>query len=76
MPKRHLSSLTTVGPDDETDLRALFAATQRVARAVETTQGAAGVLTNLGEFQDSKHLHIHVHSGNKLGWRRSARSSR
>jgi hypothetical protein len=24
---------------------------------------AAAVLTNLGAYQDSKHLHIHVHSG-------------
>ena len=66
VPKRHLSSLTSVGPDDELDIRALFAAVQRVARDVERTKGAAGVLTNLGEYQDSKHLHIHVYSGDML----------
>ena len=66
MPKRHLSSLTTLGPDDELDVRALFAAVQQVARVVERTTGAAGVLTNLGRYQDSKHLHIHVYAGEKL----------
>ncbi len=66
VPKRHLSSLTTVGPDDELDVRALFWAVQRVARDVERTKGAAGVLTNLGTYQDSKHLHVHVYSGDKL----------
>lgn len=66
VPKRHLSSLTTVGPDDELDIRALLAAVQRVARDVETTMGAAGVLTNLGKYQDSKHLHIHVYAGEEL----------
>lgn len=66
VPKRHLSSLTTVGPDDELDLRALFAAVQRVARDMERSHGAAGVLTNLGRYQDSKHLHIHVYAGDKL----------
>jgi histidine triad (HIT) family protein len=66
VPKRHLSSLTTVGPDDEIDVRALFWAVQRVARDVERTKGAAGVLTNLGTYQDSKHLHVHVYSGDKL----------
>lgn len=66
VPKRHISSLTTAGVDDELDLRALFGAVQRVARDVEKTEGAAGVLTNLGEYQDSKHLHIHVFAGEKL----------
>lgn len=66
VPKRHLPSLTTVGVDDEADVRALFAAVQRVAREVEKTQGAAGVLTNLGDYQDSKHLHIHVYAGDPV----------
>ena len=66
VPKRHLASLTTVGAEDERDLRALFGVVQRIAREVETTQGAAGVLTNLGSYQDSKHLHIHVYTGDKL----------
>jgi histidine triad (HIT) family protein len=66
VPKRHLASLTAVGPGDELDVRALLAAVQRVARDVEKITGAAGVLTNLGRYQDSKHLHIHVYSGDKL----------
>ena len=66
VPKRHLYSLTTVAADDELDIRALFSAVQRVACDIEATKGAAGVLTNLGEYQDSKHLHIHVYSGHKL----------
>jgi histidine triad (HIT) family protein len=63
VPKRHLASFTSVTSADEPDLRALFAVVQRLARHVETTEGAAAVLTNLGSYQDSKHLHIHVHSG-------------
>lgn len=66
VPKRHLDSFSTVGEEDERDLRALFAVVQRLAREVETSQGAAGVLTNLGGYQDSKHLHIHVYAGEKL----------
>lgn len=62
-PKRHLDSFTTLGIEDEADVRALFAVVQRIAREVEVEQGAAAVLTNLGTYQDSKHLHIHVHSG-------------
>lgn len=66
VPKRHLVSLTTVGPGDEPDIRALFATVQRVARDVENAEGAAGVLTNLGAYQESKHLHIHIYAGDRL----------
>lgn len=63
VPKQHIGSLTTAGAADEDQLRALFAVVQSVAREVEREHGAAAVLTNLGAYQDSKHLHIHVHSG-------------
>src|SRR5699024_7109519 len=63
VPKRHIASLTAAGPEDEADLRALLTVVTGVARRVEREHGAAAVLTNLGDYQDSKHLHIHVHSG-------------
>jgi len=68
VPRRHLASLTSLAPqdEDEADVRALLAVVQRVAREVETTYGAAAVLTNLGTYQDSKHLHVHVSSGARL----------
>jgi histidine triad (HIT) family protein len=34
-----------------------------VAEEVTAQHGACRVLTNLGEYQDSKHLHFHVNSG-------------
>ena len=66
VPKRHLGSLLTVGPADEAGVRALLGVVQRVARQVEAAHGAVGVLTNLGRYQDSKHLHVHVYAGDKL----------
>jgi histidine triad (HIT) family protein len=66
VPKRHIASFTTAGPADEADVRALLAVVQRLAREVEEQHGAAAVLTNLGTYQDSKHLHVHVHSGPQL----------
>jgi histidine triad (HIT) family protein len=63
VPKRHIASLTTVGPEDEADVRALLSVVQRIARQVEEEHGEAAVLTNLGRYQDSKHLHVHVQSG-------------
>ncbi|MBG6098600.1 histidine triad (HIT) family protein [Nocardioides luteus] len=66
VPKRHIGSLTTVSAEDETDVRELFDVVQTVARDVEREHGAAAVLTNLGAYQDSMHLHVHIHSGGRL----------
>lgn len=66
IPKRHIASFTTVAPADELDIRDLLAVVQRVAAEVERDHGAARVLTNLGRYQDSKHLHVHVSAGDEL----------
>lgn len=66
VPKRHIASLTTVTDADEEDVRALLRVVQRVAARVEEEHGAAAVLTNLGRYQDSRHLHVHVSSGQPL----------
>ncbi len=63
VPVRHIASLTSVTVADEADVRALLAVVQAVARRVEAEHGEAAVLTNLGRYQDSKHLHVHVHAG-------------
>jgi len=64
VPKAHVDSLLTV----ENDLLIeLMDAAKNVAAQVLAEKGAARVLTNLGEYQDSKHLHFHVYSGEKLG---------
>jgi histidine triad (HIT) family protein len=66
IPKRHLASLITVTEADEPDVRELFAVVQQIAAAITGRTGAARVLTNLGDYQDSKHLHVHVSSGPPL----------
>lgn len=66
IPKRHVPSLTDLGDADEELLHELLAVVRAVASEVEREHGAARVLTNLGEYQDSKHLHFHVNSGDPL----------
>jgi histidine triad (HIT) family protein len=63
VPKQHIASFTKVSSADEHVVRRLLAVVQSIAAETERTTGAAAVLTNLGEYQDSKHLHVHVHSG-------------
>ncbi|HEX5598660.1 MAG TPA: HIT domain-containing protein [Micromonosporaceae bacterium] len=63
VPKRHVPSLVDLGDADEDLLHRVLAVVRQVAARVEQEQGACRVLTNLGRYQDSKHLHFHVCSG-------------
>ena len=63
IPKLHVPSLTNLGGAPDGLLAELMDAVRKVALMVETEHGAARVLTNLGDYQDSKHLHFHVNSG-------------
>ncbi len=63
VPKKHISSFTTATMADEAVLKELLQVVQALAKKVETEHGAARILTNLGTYQDSKHLHIHINSG-------------
>jgi histidine triad (HIT) family protein len=66
IPKLHVPSLTDLGDADETLLQELLAMVRKVAHGVEQEHGKARVLTNLGDYQDSKHLHFHVNAGDPL----------
>ena len=59
VPRAHLPTLSEVPP---ADLTTLFAAVQRVARAVEAGLGADGTFVALNNkvSQSVPHLHVHV----------------
>lgn len=63
IPKEHVPSLIDLGDADEELLHELLGVVRKVAAQVTAEHGAARVLTNLGRYQDSKHLHFHVNSG-------------
>ena len=64
VPKVHVSSL--LDPAAEPMLPRLLAVVRSVAADVLAEHGAARVLTNLGRYQDSKHLHWHVYAGAEI----------
>lgn len=66
IPKRHLDSLLALTDADDDLLAELFRVIRGVAAQVVAQHGAARVITNLGDYQDSKHLHFHVVSGARL----------
>ncbi len=63
IPKTHVGSLLTI--EDNDLLIELIEVVKKISATVVEEKGAARVLTNLGEYQDSKHLHFHVYSGEK-----------
>lgn len=66
VPKQHIPSLVDLGDGTESLLHHVLAVVRQVAARVAGEHGAARVLTNLGEYQDSKHLHFHVNHGDPL----------
>ena len=66
IPKRHIASLLTLEPGDTPLLIELLGVIREVAGEVVAEHGACRVLTNLGQYQDSKHLHWHVCAGEPL----------
>lgn len=63
IPKRHVSSLLTLGAEDNDLLLELVGVIKQVAAQIMEAHGACRVITNLGEYQESKHLHWHVVCG-------------
>jgi histidine triad (HIT) family protein len=66
IPKQHISSLLTLAPENNALLLELIDVIREVAAEVVAQAGACRVLTNLGKYQDSKHLHWHVSAGEPL----------
>ena len=67
IPKIHVASLIS-GEKENTDilLLALMRVIKEVASEMVSKTGAATVLTNIGNYQDEKHFHLHVVSGEKI----------
>jgi histidine triad (HIT) family protein len=63
IPKVHVPSLTDLGDHSQDIVFAVLNVVTQIAKQVESDYGACRVLTNLGNYQDSKHLHFHVNSG-------------
>jgi histidine triad (HIT) family protein len=66
IPKKHISSLLTLEKEDAALLLELLTVIQKVADGVVKASGAARILTNLGNYQESKHLHFHINSGDQI----------
>lgn len=67
VPKKHIPSFTVRNEGDDEIITELLKVVRDIARKVELEKGECRIITNLGNYQDSKHLHFHVCSGPKIG---------
>jgi len=70
VPKAHIDSLASIGPDDSSILTDLVAAVNQVAEKEGIAESGYRVVTNVGEDagQLVRHLHFHVIGGRSLRW--------
>ncbi|MBM7692207.1 histidine triad (HIT) family protein [Peribacillus deserti] len=66
IPKKHILSIITVQQEEKKVMEEIFGAIQEVAAKMNTKFGACTVSTNIGEYQSNKHMHWHIHYGNRI----------
>lgn len=67
IPKKHIPSLINLGGHPIELVHKVLEVVRVIAKDVSDKHGAARILSNIGEYQDSKHLHFHVNFGDPLG---------
>ncbi len=66
IPKRHISSLLALEEEDNELLLEMIKVIKKVTAIVTNEHRACKVITNIGNYQDSKHLHWHIVSGQAM----------
>ncbi len=69
IPKKHISSLADLEPEDEILVGKIYSVINRIAEQENIFESGFRVIVNCGEDggQEVKHLHFHLIGGKKLG---------
>lgn len=66
IPKKHILSFLTVTNEEAEILDDVLQVIRQVAAKLENEYGACTISTNIGNYQSNKHMHWHVHYGNRI----------
>lgn len=69
IPKKHITGLVDV--EDFEIVKEIFEVFQKLIKKYKYNETNFKILTNGGEFQDSKHLHFHLFAGKPVDKRNS-----
>lgn len=69
IPKKHISSLVDLKPEDEALVGRIYSVINKIAKQENIFENGFRVVVNCGEDggQEVKHLHFHLIGGKKLG---------
>lgn len=69
IPKKHISSLVELQPEDEAIVGRIYTTINKIAKQENVFESGFRVVVNCGENggQEVKHLHFHLIGGKKLG---------
>lgn len=69
IPKKHISSLIELKPEDEKVVGKIYTVINKIAEQEKISENGFRVVVNCGEDggQAVKHLHFHILGGKKLG---------
>lgn len=66
IPKKHIHDLSQVSDADLVIVNEILKVARDILKTIDFKKSGARVITNLGVFQDTPHLHFHVIAGKKL----------
>lgn len=66
VPRRHIESLATLDPTEEFLIIQLTQTLSKLTQQISATHGGCRVSTNVGSYQETKHLHWYLHAGKRL----------
>lgn len=66
IPKKHISSFIDVKAEDSLLMNELMSVIREVAAQITNEYGACKIITKLGSYQDTKHLHWHIVYGERI----------
>ena len=69
IPKQHIHDLLALSSKQYDLLIEIIIVVKKLAQDLDVEQKGARLITNMGKFQDTPHLHFHLVSGNKLSKR-------
>lgn len=66
VPRRHIDSLAALDRDDVALSVEFMYVLSELAERIASEHGGCRVSTNVGSYQDTKHLHWYIHAGKRL----------
>ncbi len=66
IPKRHINSVSSIESTESRLAVEFMQAIQKITEQLERQWGGCRVSSNVGSYQNSKHLHWYIHAGKRL----------